>query len=128
MTNAIGMIETKGYVAAMAAADAMVKAADRNARFTPEAEGLMEEFASKLQLAVPPEAVTSMMRYKGRPDVCPGGCDGFLVGLADGAVMQWNAARDGAGGCAGLFALPGFDLSSSGCAFPLASFLKRSGR
>jgi ethanolamine utilization protein EutM len=27
MSNAIGMIETKGYVAAMAAADAMVKAA-----------------------------------------------------------------------------------------------------
>ena len=28
MSNAIGMIETKGYVAAMAAADAMVKAAN----------------------------------------------------------------------------------------------------
>jgi microcompartment protein CcmL/EutN len=28
MTNAIGMIETKGYVAALAAADAMVKAAN----------------------------------------------------------------------------------------------------
>ena len=29
-SNAIGMIETKGYVAAMAAADAMVKAANVN--------------------------------------------------------------------------------------------------
>jgi microcompartment protein CcmL/EutN len=28
MSNAIGMIETKGYVAALAAADAMVKAAN----------------------------------------------------------------------------------------------------
>ena len=29
-SNAIGMIETKGYVAALAAADAMVKAAKRD--------------------------------------------------------------------------------------------------
>jgi microcompartment protein CcmL/EutN len=28
MSNALGMIETKGYVAALAAADAMVKAAN----------------------------------------------------------------------------------------------------
>jgi hypothetical protein len=41
--------------------------------------------------------VTALIPYKGRPDVCEGGCDGFLVGLADGAVEQYNEARYGAG-------------------------------
>jgi hypothetical protein len=39
--------------------------------------------------------VTAILPYKGRPDVCTGGCPGFLVGLANGSVMQYNDARNG---------------------------------
>jgi hypothetical protein len=42
-------------------------------------------------------AVNVLMPYKGRPDVCAGGCDGFLVGLNNGSVQQYNEARNGAG-------------------------------
>ena len=41
--------------------------------------------------------VTALMPYKGNPQVCAGGCDGFLVGLVDGSVYQFNEAANGAG-------------------------------
>lgn len=53
-------------------------------------------------------AVNVLMPYKGRPDVCAGGCDGFLVGLNNGSVQQYNEARNGA-------SLPGwYELQGSG--------------
>ena len=42
-------------------------------------------------------AVNVLLPYKGRPDVCEGGCNGFLVGLNNGSVHQYNEARNGAG-------------------------------
>jgi hypothetical protein len=54
--------------------------------------------------------VTALMPYKGQPQICSGGCDGFLVGLANGAVFQFNEARNGAN-------LPGwYDLQGTGWA------------
>jgi hypothetical protein len=41
--------------------------------------------------------VTTMMSFKDRSDICPGGCDGFLVGLQNGAVYQFNEALNGKG-------------------------------
>ena len=41
--------------------------------------------------------VTAMISYKGFSGTCAGGCDGLLVGLANGSVQQFNEARNGPG-------------------------------
>jgi hypothetical protein len=42
-------------------------------------------------------AVTVLTPYKGYPSSCTGGCDGFLVGLDNGSVQQYNEATNGPG-------------------------------
>jgi hypothetical protein len=41
--------------------------------------------------------VTALLPYKGFSGTCAGGCEGFLVGLANGSVQQFNEARNGLG-------------------------------
>lgn len=40
-------------------------------------------------------AVTALTPFNGPADACAGGCDGLLVGFADGAVWQYSEAKNG---------------------------------
>jgi hypothetical protein len=65
--------------------------------------------------------VTAMLPYKGRPDLCPGGCPGFLVGLANGSVQQYSDAKDGLGK-PGWWELKGSGWDSKVMGFALSQY------